>query len=86
MSTAPARRTTKGWAWTLGLAVLLAGVSAHAHLVRDTAVLLDLGEHTVEAELQLPLDQLALALTGLLRRGARGRPPRARGAASGLRP
>ncbi|RKH13617.1 HupE/UreJ family protein [Corallococcus sp. CA053C] len=44
--------------------MLLAGVSAHAHLVRDTAVLLDLGEHTVEAELQLPLDQLALALTG----------------------
>ncbi len=63
MSTAPARRMKKGWAWTLGLAVLLAGESARAHLARNTAVLLDIGERSVEAEVQMPLDQLALALT-----------------------
>ncbi|MFB1484592.1 HupE/UreJ family protein [Corallococcus sp. RDP092CA] len=61
MRATPARSRTLRWA--LGLAVLLAGVSAHAHLVKNTAVLLDVGERAVQVELQLPLDQLALALT-----------------------
>ena len=61
MRATPARSRTLRWA--LGLAVLLAGVSAHAHLVKNTAVLLDVGEREVQVELQLPLDQLALALT-----------------------
>ncbi|WP_224364329.1 HupE/UreJ family protein [Hyalangium versicolor] len=47
----------------LGLALLLVGMAARAHLVRNTAVILDVGEHAVEAEIQVPLDQLSLALT-----------------------
>ncbi|PTL75708.1 hypothetical protein DAT35_53865 [Vitiosangium sp. GDMCC 1.1324] len=47
----------------MGLALLLAGLSARAHLVRNTAVILDIGESSVHAEIQMPLDQLALALT-----------------------
>ncbi|NOK16710.1 HupE/UreJ family protein [Corallococcus carmarthensis] len=54
---------TKHRTWALGLAVLLVGVSAHAHLVKNTAVLLDVGERAIQAEVQLPLDQLSLALT-----------------------
>ncbi|WP_375757278.1 HupE/UreJ family protein [Corallococcus exercitus] len=63
MMAIPSRSMTKHRAWALGLAMLLVGVSAHAHLVKNTAVLLDVGERAVQAEVQLPMDQLALALT-----------------------
>jgi len=45
---------------------LLAGLmafSAQAHLVRTTAILLDVGKDQVVAEVQLPMDQLTLAMT-----------------------
>lgn len=41
---------------------LLLAPAAGAHPVRTTAVFLDVGERSVEAEVQLPLDQLGLAL------------------------
>jgi hypothetical protein len=63
MMATSARRTTQHRTRALGLAVLLAGTAAHAHLVKNTAVLLDVGEHAVQAEVQMPLDQLSLALT-----------------------
>lgn len=63
MSALSFKSPARGWAGPLGLALLLAGMSAQAHLVRNTAVLLDIGEHAVDAELQVPVDQLSLALT-----------------------
>lgn len=63
MSTFSSKSPSRGGAWLMGLALLLAGMSARAHLVRNTAVLLDIGERSVEADVQMPLDQLALALT-----------------------
>lgn len=42
--------------------VLSTSEPAQAHDVRGTAVFLDVGESVIEAELQLPLEQLAIAL------------------------
>ena len=51
------------WLFLCALAWFLsASEPAHAHDVRGTAVFLDVGESLVEAELQLPLEQLAVAL------------------------
>ena len=51
-------------AWTIALAIaaLFVALPAEAHPARTSAVFLDLGERMIEAELQLPLDQLGLAL------------------------
>lgn len=49
-------------ALAVALVALLAALPAEAHPARTSAVFLDLGERVVEAELQLPLDQLGLAL------------------------
>ncbi len=50
------------WAWVAAIAALLVTLPAGAHPALTSAVFLDLGERSVEAELQLPLDQLGLAL------------------------
>jgi HupE / UreJ protein len=50
------------WALIVSLAALLVALPAGAHPALTSAVFLDLGERSVEAELQLPLDQLGLAL------------------------
>lgn len=52
----------RGWALSAALVALLTSWSAEAHPPRTTALFLDLGERQVELELQIPLDQLGLAL------------------------
>lgn len=48
--------------FVLAIVALLVALPAEAHPARTSAVFLDLGERVIEAELQLPLDQLGLAL------------------------
>ncbi|APR75733.1 Membrane protein [Minicystis rosea] len=50
------------WALVAALIALLAPARAEAHPARTSAVLLDIGSRSIEAELQLPLDQLGMAL------------------------
>ena len=61
----PACRCFRAAALTPALAILamLAPTPASAHLLQATALNLDLGSSTVKAELQLPLDQLGMALS-----------------------
>ena len=63
MSPRRVKRPVGRGAWLVGLGLLLAGLAVRAHEVRTTSVLLDIGERAVEVELQVPVDQLALALT-----------------------
>jgi hypothetical protein len=57
-------------AWVALVAVCLVPRAAAAHPTRTSAILLDLAEGSVEAEAQLPLDQLGLALERPLAEGA----------------
>jgi hypothetical protein len=50
------------WALVASTAALAFAWPAQGHPARTSAVFLDIGETSVEAELQLPLDQLGLAL------------------------
>jgi len=56
---------TKLWLVFSALLFILAGVTrANAHDARATAIFLDVGEGVMDASLELPLDQLTIALGG----------------------
>ncbi|MFT3773958.1 MAG: HupE/UreJ family protein [Minicystis sp.] len=56
------RSAPRLWALVTLVFALLVTLAAEAHPARTSAVFLDIAERSVEAELQLPLDQLGLAL------------------------
>lgn len=61
MKRAP-RLGPRWWAFVASILALIAPSLAAAHPARTSAVLLDIGARSIEVELQLPLDQLGLAL------------------------